>query len=860
MGSLQQQSLLKGKNIDRREANALVHQIFMNIQANYSNEIAIIYDDDNGMEHQVSYQELEIMTNKIARTLRNFCKPRDNGDSIVAVSMKPSHYLPITLLSILKSGMAYLPLDVEFPESRVKHILVESEPLIVIIDGGNKSIYEETPTVTYNELWEKSKSESNEPLNHKDDPEQLAIVLYTSGSTGVPKGVRLPHATLLNRLQWQWRELPYQKNEERCIFKTALTFVDSAPEIWGPLLQGKTLVVVPKHVTKDPEKFIDTLEKHKIRRLVLVPSLLRSMLMYFGLRDDSNILQDLKLWICSGEPLPSILAKQFFERFQKFGHTLANFYGSTEVMGDVTYHLLNSVNQLEGMDKVPIGRPLDNCIIYLINKDLQLVPQGEVGELVVAGRNLAAGYIRGRDPYRFINNPHAIDPEYSTIYRTGDYARIIKGTIIYEGRTDSQIKIRGHRVDLAEVEKSVASAPAVDKAIVLCYKPGELSQALIAFVTAKSDTSLSGLQIEDYLQTKLPPYMIPQIIVIDNIPLLINGKTDRQTLLKMYENSSFQDDNNNEKIDCNYTGVPESLLEQAKVLFPTVASVIGKSSRSIVNINSNFYELGGNSLNSIYTVTKLQDQGYQVGITDFLTAKNMKDILLKMTICSKNQDSNDTSEKPKFFIEPFQHSHKAEVSRIVADSFYAKADLERWLAPDIELSDYYDLMDELWDPLVEKGFSFVVRSADAEKKLLGASLNFDTWDEPVCDIKSKLIIVFDFLEYLECPIRETKLPRGKGKVLHSFMMATNADLSPAENVIVINEMENECLALTRRKGFEGIFTTNTSPLTQQLDIDVYGYEVLLDYQVNKYVAPDGTKPFGLASDDQRALCSWKKVN
>lgn len=150
---------------------------------------------------------------------------------------------------------------------------------------------------------------------------------------------------------------------------------------------------------------------------------------------------------------------------------------------------------------------------------------------------------------------------------------------------------------------------------------------------------------------------------MDNIPLLINGKTDRQTLLKMYENSSFQDNNNNEKIDCNYTDVPESLLEQAKVLFPTVASVIGKSSRSIVNINSNFYELGGNSLNSIYTVTKLQDQGYQVGITDFLTAKNMKDILVKMTICSKNQESNDTSEKPKFFIEPFQHSHKAEVSR-----------------------------------------------------------------------------------------------------------------------------------------------------------------------------------------------------
>lgn len=138
--------------------------------------------------------------------------------------------------------------------------------------------------LTFNELWEESRHESNAPLDHKEDPEQLAIVLYTSGSTGIPKGVRLPHATLINRLQWQWRELPFSDDEQLCIFKTALTFVDSAPEIWGPLLQGRTIIVVPKEVTKDPERFINTLETHKIQRLVLVPSLLRSMLMYLDIR------------------------------------------------------------------------------------------------------------------------------------------------------------------------------------------------------------------------------------------------------------------------------------------------------------------------------------------------------------------------------------------------------------------------------------------------------------------------------------------------------------------------------------------------------------------------------------------------
>lgn len=268
---------------------------------------------------------------------------------------------------------------------------------------------------------------------------------------------------------------------------------------------------------------------------------------------------------------------------------------------------------------------------------------------------------------------------YPTVYHTGDYARIINGTVIYEGRIDSQIKIRGHRVDLAEVKKSIVSVPAVNKTVVLCYKPGKLSQvncrvshymsidlfknnmifqALIAFVTAKEGNSVSSLEIEDYLQSKLLSYMIPQVVVIDNIPLLINGKTDRDKLLKIYESLNLQNEND-EAINCDYTGVSDTLQGRAKVLFPTVASVIGKNCRSSVNLNSNFYELGGNSLNSIYTVTKLQDQGYQVGISNFLIARNMKEILEMMIVCPTNVEIEDTSRKSKFLIEPLKYSDVA---------------------------------------------------------------------------------------------------------------------------------------------------------------------------------------------------------
>lgn len=153
---------------------------------------------------------------------------------------------------------------------------------------------------------------------------------------------------------------------------------------------------------------------------------------------------------------------------------------------------------------------------------------------------------------------------------------------------------------------------------------------------------------------------------------------------------------------------------------------------------------------------------------------------------------------------------------MITESFYSKADLEQWLMPDITRADYRELMEAMWEPLVEKNFSFVVKSAQ-NSKTLGITLNFDLWDEPELILKSKLMIVFDFLEYLEGPIRDYKLPKSKGKIIHNYMMATNFDLNPAENVLVIRQMEEYCLKLVKQKEYIGIFTTNTSPLTQVND-------------------------------------------
>ncbi|XP_076673165.1 nonribosomal peptide synthetase ebony [Andrena cerasifolii] len=857
MGTILQQSVLKGRQLDGSKEKDLLHKLFREAAANYSSQLAIYYED-NGEECTLTYAELNDLTDRMARVLREFERPENTSQNLVAVCMKPSHRLPTVLLAIMKAGMAYLPLDVEFPMSRVKHVLQEAKPFVVLIeDGADPTIYEGTATITYEQLVARLRHVEKDDSQQEQDPEQLAILLYTSGSTGTPKGVLLPHAAVLNRLQWQWRELPYAANEERCVFKTSLTFVDSVSEIWGPLLQGRTLVIVAKQVTRDPGRFMQVLEKHKIQRLVLVPSLLHSMLMYLGLRDKENVLRSLKLWICSGETLPLSLAEQFFATFDSGDKILANFYGSTEVMGDVTYHLLNNRSQLQSTDKVPIGKPLDNCIVYIVSKEMRLVPQGEVGELIVAGRNLAAGYVRDNDSRKFLDNPHAIDPEYSKIYRTGDYARISKGVVVYEGRVDSQIKVRGHRVDLTEVEKAVSRAPGVDNVVVLCYKPGELSQTLIAFVTTTNGSSTCGQKIEGFLQATIPPYMLPQVVVVDNIPLLTNGKTDRQALLKQYESSNLNSENDL-YMNCNYSSVPAEQLEKAKVLFPTVASVIGRGRRAIATLDSNFYELGGNSLNSIYTVTKLRDQGYEISITEFITAKNLAEVLDRMRISTDEVLLEKDLNEEEHIFEMLNDSHKRDVIEIITESFYSKADLEQWLMPGIEKDDYRLMMEILWGPLVEKNLSFAVKSA-RDGRTIGVGLNFDLWDEPELILDSKLTIVFDFLEFLEAPIRERKLPKGKGQIVHNFMMSTSSDLNPGENVIMMKEMEVYCLQLAKRKEYAGIFTTNTSPLTQQLGMDVFGYETMLSYQVNKYVAPNGTKPFGQAPDSQLAICSLKMI-
>ncbi|KAK9712678.1 AMP-binding enzyme [Popillia japonica] len=314
MGSFPDLSIIKGST-SYLQPNSL-HRLFEDVADSKADDIALIYEDGDIL-NRYTYKELNGLSNRIARalydTIRNNNLPRNNDeDYIIAVNMQPSDKLVITLLAIWKCGAAYLPLDPSFPQPRVEHIIQESKPAVIIYEE-DSSAFLNTKGLSYDTLLELSSNYNNFNLSDKETLEQmkddLAIVLYTSGSTGIPKGVRLPHKVILNRLQWQFKTFPYSVTEKVGVFKTALTFVDSISEIWGPLLNGLAILVVRKAITQDPEKLVTLLEKYKvgIGSIVLTTSIyshliaqitLRKVIMTVSVREIQFTYENIKNWKC----------------------------------------------------------------------------------------------------------------------------------------------------------------------------------------------------------------------------------------------------------------------------------------------------------------------------------------------------------------------------------------------------------------------------------------------------------------------------------------------------------------------------------------------------------------------------------
>ena len=471
---------------------------------------------------RMTFAQLDASANRLADHL--IALGAKHGDRI-GICMERSAQTVIAALAVLKTGGAFVPIDPHYPENRVQLMLHDSGAGILLTQQAlldRVSSFAGHVTVVDRE-WPAISQLSSASPNIRMKSSDAAYVIFTSGSTGRPKGVVGTHKATVNRFVWMYRKYPFEP-DEICAQKTSWSFVDSVWETFGPLAGGVALHVIPEDEGNDSELLVRELAAAQVTRLVTVPSLLRSIL--DASSAPSSDLGQLRFIFSSGEALPL----ELFNRCQREvpRARLINLYGSSEVAGDVTCF---DPAEAQPRSSVPIGRPISNTYVYVVDERINLVPIGVPGELLVGGDCLCRGYLNREEltAERFIPDP--LRDGGGRVFRTGDLARYRDdGQIEYLGRRDRLVKIRGVRIELEEVEFALSEHESLQRSVVVVRgAPGH--ERLIAFVVPASGQTVVPSELRRWLRTKLPEYLIPaDFVSLESIPLTPNGKVDHDAL------------------------------------------------------------------------------------------------------------------------------------------------------------------------------------------------------------------------------------------------------------------------------------------------------------------------------------------
>ena len=533
---------------------------------------------------------------------------------IIGVHMERSTLLIATIMSILRIGGTYLPIDKSWPQARIEYILKHSGAKFVLSDENNSQFLNNF-NVPFLSLSTPSQIKLENECPRMDDVEQIPFIIYTSGSTGNPKGVIGNQQAFLNRCKWMWSEFPFE-TDEILIHKTSIGFTDSLWEIFGGLLHSIPLIVVSNEISKDAIQLIDGIEKFKITRLVGVPSFYRAILEIPLIQQK---LSSLKVIVSSGETLPLSVAKQLKQKLSNC--ILINLYGSTEVSSDVTFSIITDEIINSGNESIPIGKPINNAKLYILDKNLNPVPSGFYGNLYVSGICLNSGYWNDLllTKKYFINHPITNE----IMYNTGDIVYFVKNddVLYYFGRSDSQVKIRGHRIELREIEKNLEEIHFISQVAVICITINEIKQ-IIAYVTTIDNEKYNEILIKEKLSVTTPYYMIPwKIFILSSFPLTSNGKIDKINLKQkcehLFHNNLHSVDYNNEDLSNMYEICSNWLKE---ILFI-----------NSVNFNLKFTELGGDSLSAIRFLSKINESfKISLNVQQLLSFSSLNELLHKI--------------------------------------------------------------------------------------------------------------------------------------------------------------------------------------------------------------------------------------
>jgi amino acid adenylation domain-containing protein/non-ribosomal peptide synthase protein (TIGR01720 family) len=558
----------------------LVHEQFEAQAARDPQQLAVLFD-----EQRVTYGELNARANRLAHALRR----RGVGpDVLVAVCAERSVELVVALLAVLKAGGAYVPLDPDYPPERLADVLDDSGARVVL---GPWPLCARLPAHGAAVLcWDADRAMiEREPTTDPAvalDPDHLFYTLYTSGSTGRPKGAGNTHRGLRNRLLWMQARYGLVAGE-RVLHKTPFGFDVSAWELFWPLMIGATMVVARPGDHRDGERLAALIGRHGVSTVHFVPPMLEAFLETPGL----DACGALRRVICSGEALPAGLVERFFARLGAV--ELHNLYGPTEASIDVTAWACEP-----GATSVPIGRPIANTQVYVLDRQGQPLPAGAAGELYLGGVGLARGYHRrpGLTAERFVPDPFG--PPGARLYRTGDRARHrADGAIEYLGRFDHQIKLRGQRIELGEIEARLGEHPAVREAVAVVRDEAHGGKRLVAYVTAREGASVEAEALRAWLGRTLPPAMVPSSFrVLAALPLSPNGKIDRKALPAP---------------EAAAAGRPyKAPRTQAERILAAIWAEVLRHER--VGVDDDFFELGGDSIVTLQIIARAAQRGLRL--------------------------------------------------------------------------------------------------------------------------------------------------------------------------------------------------------------------------------------------------------
>jgi amino acid adenylation domain-containing protein len=558
----------------------LVHQLFEEQVQRTPLAIALVFESK-----QLTYAALNAKANQLARWLS---KQGVGPDALVGVCLERSLEMVIGLLGVLKAGGAYVPLDPGYPSDRLQYMLEDAAPRVLLTQ---KSLLAQLPqtnavTIELDANWNViAQEDTHNPDCAGLNDTHLAYMIYTSGSTGRPKGAMNEHRGVVNRLQWMQDR--YQLDlDDRILQKTPFSFDVSVWEFFWTLMSGARLIVARPEGHKDPAYLRELIESTGVTRLHFVPSMLQGFLDQYP----SGACASLRHIICSGEELSVGLQRQCLECLPQA--RLSNLYGPTEAAVDVTAW---ECSLEDDSPRVPIGRPISNICMYVLDPRQRPVPLGVIGEVCIAGIGVGRGYLNRPEltAERFLRDPFSSDRQ-ARLYRTGDLGRWrTDGALEYLGRNDTQIKIRGFRIELGEIEARIAQHEQVKETVVLAREDVAGEKRLVAYLTPINTTAdLSAETLRAHLKSTLPDHMIPSaFVVLERFPLSPNGKLDRRALpapeLDAFTNRAYE-------------GPQGDTEEQLARIWRGLLRL------ERVGRHDSFFELGGHSLLAMQMVVRIQ--------------------------------------------------------------------------------------------------------------------------------------------------------------------------------------------------------------------------------------------------------------